>query len=120
MAKEEKSDQSLFLKTEQFIRENGYKMRTRKMEEESRSGQTGLDTMVSGRTEWRTGTGDWCTRKETFTRESGRRTRPTGTEFTLISMAVDTKASGITINNMDSEWSSGLMEPSTKDSMNRA
>ena len=77
-------------------------------------------TMDSGEMVWPTGTADSSTLKETSTKESGLKTKQTGMESTPISMEVDMRANGSRINSMASVSSSGLMELSTKDSMNRA
>ena len=47
-------------------------------------------------------------------KESGQTTKPMVTEFTLISMEVDTKVNGTKTNNTVTVWNSGLMVPSTK------
>ena len=51
---------------------------------------------------------------ETFTTASGKMTRPTALESTLIPMVLSTRVIGLMINNMDKAKKSGLMVLNTK------
>ena len=81
---------------------------------ESRFGRMEADTMGSGGMEWPMGMGGLCMLRAMFTKESGRKTRQTAMEFTLILTAANMRVSGIKTNSTDSESNSGLTEPSMK------
>ena len=58
--------------------------------------------------------------KVMFMKASGLKIKPMDSEFILIITEVDMKDNGFRINNMDMVLNNGLMEQSTKASMNKA
>jgi len=117
-----KSSQSAFWKMVPFTRVSGslcQTVRAKKMEEVFRYGLMALDTTASGATAWPTGSVVSCTPRATSTKENGLKIKQMAMVFTLISTAVDTRASGLLINNMDLASSNGQMEPNMTASTNK-
>jgi len=105
---------------ERFIKENGSLKRTRKIEEEFRSGLMEAGTMGFGGTEWQTAKDASFMLRVMSTKESGPMTKLTDMEFTRISTEADTKDSGFKISSTATELNSGQMVQSMKDNTSKA
>jgi len=119
MAKREKSNLSVCLRTEQFTKVNGLLMRIRKTEEEYKFGQMDLGTMDSGEMEWQMVTEDSFMLRVTCMKESGLKIKPMVMVFILILMEVDMRVNGSKINNTDLVSSNGQMVLSMRDNMSK-
>lgn len=97
-----------------FTRANGWSMRIKKTAVESKFGQMDQDMTDSGETEWQMDMEDLCMLRVMCMKESGPKTKPMDTEFTLILMEADMKVNGFKINNMVSVSSNGQMVPNTR------
>ena len=89
------------------------------MDAECRYGQTDRDMTDFGVTEWPMDMAGSSTLKAMSTKESGRKTRPMDTVYTLTTMAAGTRANGTQTSSTVLELSSGLMARSTTASMSR-
>ena len=94
-------------------------MKIKKMEEESKFGQTVQGTMDSGETEWQMVTEDSFMPRVTCMKESGLKIKPMDMVFILILMEVDMRVNGSKINNTDLVSNNGQMVPSMRDNMSR-
>ena len=104
-----------YLKTVLSIKENGSRSTElpRRMGVEFKYGQMARGMMAFGVMEWLMAMADSCTRRVTYTKVNGLKTKQMDMVFTHISTAVATRANGSQINNTDLELSSGQMVPST-------
>ena len=119
MAKRERLSQSAYLKMELCIKESGLWMRIRRMEEEFKFGQMGLDMTDSGETVWLMAMVDLYTQREMCMRENGLKIRLMDMVSILTLTEVGTRDNGSKINNMALVSNNGPMEQNTKVNMNK-